>query len=248
MRNSSTLLALESSQSAMANPSFGFAAFRNFPPMNLSVLDANPSPPALNPYASLHLLASQVSGRTQTVPLYWFGAPTISSLTIFSSLTVQSLFSNPMHPILVRSSSKYAFSPGSFGMAGTTDLSMSGVFPVIGAMSSYLPASESISQSSFANPEHTARILTFLSLTRSYPEARALVYTRKQESKKRRRKEGGEGFGWWEEASYRSPPLAEPSRRSRPVPGSRDPPSRLVPGPAIIARIGSHGSGSGSIH
>ena len=49
MRNSRTLLALESSQSAKANLSFGFAAFRNFPPMNLSVLDANPSPPALNP-------------------------------------------------------------------------------------------------------------------------------------------------------------------------------------------------------
>ena len=214
MRNSSTLLALESSQLAMANPSFGFAAFRNFPPMNLSVLDANPSPLALNPYASLYIPASQVSGRARTVPSYWFGAPTISSLTILSSLTVQGLLSNPMHPILVRSSSKYALSPGSFGMAGTTELSMSGVFPVIGAMSSYLPASESISQSSFANPDHTAWILTFLSLTQSYPRARALVYMRKQESKKRRRKKGGEGFGWWEEASYRFPPLAGPLRRS----------------------------------
>ena len=138
MRNSKTLLALESSQSAMANLSFGFAAFRNFPPMNLSVLDANPSPLALNPYASLHLPASQVSGRAQTVPSYWFGAPTISSLTIFSSFTVQVLFNNPMHPILVRSSSKYALSPGSFGMAGTTDLRMSGIFPVIGTMSNSL--------------------------------------------------------------------------------------------------------------
>ena len=70
MRNSSTLLALESSQSAMANPSLGFAAFRNFPPINLSVLDANLSPPALNLYASLHLPASQVSGRARIVPSY----------------------------------------------------------------------------------------------------------------------------------------------------------------------------------
>ena len=153
-----------------------------------------------------------------------------------------------MHPILVRSSSKYALSPGSFGMADTTNLSMSGVFPVIGAMSSYLPASESISQSSFANPDNIAQILTFLSLTRSYPRARALVYTRKQESKKRRRKEGGEGFGWYEEASYWFPPLVRPSRRSRPVPGTRDPPSQLVHGLAIIAQIGSHESGSRSVH
>ena len=108
IRNSSTFLALESSQSAMANPSLGFAAFRNFLPMNLSVLDANPSPLALNPYASHHFPTSHVSGRAQTVPSYWFGAPVVSSLTILSSLTDQGLFSNPMHPILLRSSSKYA--------------------------------------------------------------------------------------------------------------------------------------------
>ena len=154
-----------------------------------------------------------------------------------------------MHPILVRSSSKYALSPGSFGMAGTTDLRMSGIFLVMGAMPIFtflLP--NPLSQVSFSNPDHTARILTFLSLTRSYPGARALVYTRKQESKKRRRKESGEGFGWQEESPYRFLPLAGPSRHSRPVLGTRDPPSRLVPGPAIIARIGSHGSGSGSVH
>ena len=197
MRNSNTLLALESSQSAMANPSFRFAAFRNFPPMNLSVRDANPSPSALNPYASLHFPASQVSGCAQTVLLYWFGAPMVSSLTILSSLIVQGLLSNPMHPILVRSSSKYALSPGSFGMAGTTDLSVSGVFPVMGAMSIFIfLLSNQSSQVSLANPDHTARILTVLSLTQSYLGARALVYTRKQEGKKRKRKESGEGFGW----------------------------------------------------
>ena len=153
-----------------------------------------------------------------------------------------------MHPILVRSSSKYALFPSSFGMAGTTDLSVSGVFPVMGAMSIFtlLLPNQSF-QASFANPDHTTQILTFLSLTRSYPRARALVYTRKQEGKKRKRKESGESFGWREETSYRFPPLAEPSRHSRSVHGTRDPPSRLVPGSAIIARTGSHGSGSGSV-
>ena len=181
----------------MANPSLGFAAFQNFPPMNLSIRDPNPSPPALNPYASLHFPASQVSGRARTIPSYWFGAPVVSSLTILSSLTDQGLLSNPMHLKLVRSSSKYALSPGSFGMAGTTDLSVSSVFPVMGAMSIFtflLP--NQFSQVSFANPDHIVRILTFLSLTRSYPGARALVYMRKQEGEKRKKKESGEGFGW----------------------------------------------------
>ena len=172
----------------------------------------------------------------------------VSSLTIPSSLTDQGLLINPMHPILVRSSSKYALSPGSFGVARTTDLSVSGVFLVIGAMSTLtlLLPNQSF-QVPFANPDHTVRILTFLSLTRSYPGACALVYIRKQEGKKRKRKESGEGFGWQEKTSYRFLPLAGPSPRSRPVPGTRDPPSRLVPGSAIIAWTDSHGSGSGSI-
>ena len=153
-----------------------------------------------------------------------------------------------MHPILVRSSSKCVLSPGSFGMARTTDLSVSGVFTVMGAMSILtLLLPNQPSKVSFANPDHTARILTFLSLTRSYLGARALVYTRKQEGKKRKRKENDKGFGWQVETSYQFPSLAGPSHRSRPVHGTRDPPSRLVPGPAIIARIGSHGSGSGSV-
>ena len=148
----------------------------------------------------------------------------------------------------MRSSSKYALSPGSFGMAGSTDLRISGIFLIMGAMPIFtflLP--NPLSRVSFSNPDHTVRILTFLSLTRSYPKARALIYMRKQESKKRRRKESGEGFGWREESSYQFLPLAGSSRLSRPVPGTRDPSSRLVPGPAIIARIGSHRSGSGSI-
>ena len=153
-----------------------------------------------------------------------------------------------MHLILVRSSSKYALSPGSFGMAGTTDLRMSGVFPVMGAMSIFaLLLPNPLSQVSLSNPDHTARILTFLFLTRSYPGARALIYTRKEEGKKRRRKENGEGFGWREEMSYRFLPLDGPSHCSRPVPWTREPPSRLVPHPAIIAEMGSHGSGSGSV-
>ena len=172
----------------------------------------------------------------------------VSSLTIPSSLTDQGLLNNPMHSILVRSFSKYVLSLGSFGMAGTTDLSVSSVFPVMCAMSIFtlLLPNQSF-QVSFANPDHTARILTFLFLTRSYPGARALVYTRKQEGKKSKRKGSGEGFGWREETSYWFPPLAGPSRRSRPIPGTRDPPSRLVLGPAIIARTGLHRSGSGSI-
>ena len=82
-------------------------------------------------------------------------------------------------------------------MARTTDLSMSGVFPVMGAMSIFtflLP--NQFSQVSLANPDHTARILTFLSLTQSCPRARALVYKQKQEGKKRKREESGEDFGW----------------------------------------------------
>ena len=172
----------------------------------------------------------------------------VSSLTILFSLTDHGLLSNPIHPILVRSSSKYALSPGSFEMARTTDLRVSGVFTVMGAMSilTLLLPNRSF-QVYLANPDHIAWILTFLSLTRSYLGARALVYMRKQEGKKRERKEGGEGFGWQVETSYRFPSLAEPSLRSRPVHGTRDPPSRLVSGLAIIAQIGSHGSGSGSV-
>ena len=145
----------------------------------------------------------------------------------------------------MRSSSKYALSLGSFGMAGTTDLSTSGVFPVMGAMPIFtFLLLNPLSQVSLSNPDHIVRILTFLSLTRSYPGACALVYMRKQENKKRRGKESGEGFGWREETSYRFLPLAGPSHRSRLVLWTQDPPSRLVPGPAIIARMGSHGSGS----
>ena len=248
MRNSSTLLALESSQSAMANPSLGFAAFQNFPPMNLSVQDANPLPSGAEPICFSPFSTSQVSGRAQTVPSYWFGAPVVNSLTILSSLTDQGLLSSPMHSILVRSSSKCALSPGSFGMAGTTDLSVSGVFSVMGAMSIFtLLLPNQFPQVYVANPDYTTWIPTFLSLTLSYPGARALVYIWKQEGKKRKRKEGGEDFGWREERSYRFPPLAGPSRSSRPVPGAKDPPSKLIPGPAIIAKTGLHGSGSGSV-
>ena len=133
-------------------------------------------------------------------------------------------------------------------MAGTIDLSVSGVFTVMGTMSIFtLLLPNQSSKVSFDNPDHIARILTFLSLTRSYLGACTLVYTREQEGKKRKRKESGKGFGWRMETSYRFPPLAGPSHRSRPVHGTQDPPSRLVPGPAIIARIGSHGSGSGSV-
>ena len=153
-----------------------------------------------------------------------------------------------MHPILVRSSSKCALSPDSFGMAGTTDLSVSSVFTVMGAMSILtLLLPNQPSKVSFANPDHTAQILTFLSLTQSYLGACALVYMRKQEGKKRKRKESDEDFGWRVETSYRFSSLAGPSHHSRPVHGTRDPPSRLVPDLAIIAQIGSHGSGSGSV-
>ena len=45
--------------------------------------------------------------------------------------------------------------------------------------------------------------------------------------------------------SYQFPFVARQSHRSRLVPVTRDPPSRLVPSLAIIARIVSHGSRSG---
>ena len=102
-------------------------------------------------------------------------------------------------------------------MAGTTDLSVSGVFPVMGTMSIFtflLP--NQFSQVSFANPDHIARILTFLSLTRSYSGARALVYTRKQEGKNKKRKESGEGLGG--ERKRRTGSRPWPDRRAIPDP------------------------------
>ena len=50
-------------------------------------------------------------------------------------------------------------------------------------------ASKSVLGNSLANSDHIARILTFLSLTRSYLTTLLLVYARKQEDEKRERKE-----------------------------------------------------------
>ena len=63
-----------------------------------------------------------------------------SSCTIFLSLTNQGLLINPMHPIVMRSSSKCTRSPGSHGMADTMKRSLSGALIVaVGAIDSFQP-------------------------------------------------------------------------------------------------------------
>ena len=71
-----------------------------------------------------------------------------------------------VHPIPVRSSLRCARSLGSCGMTGTTEQSVMGVLGVaVGAIVySSQPFCFQTHRDSLANPDHIARILTFLSL------------------------------------------------------------------------------------
>ncbi len=120
IKNSKTYFCLPSRQSLMVYPSLEWAAFLNFPIVNLSVWEANPDSFLGNLYTFAQTSFVQVPSHPLTVSSYWFEAPMMSSWIIWSFFIVHGLRNGPTYPIVLRSSSNYDWSLSLSGMVRQT--------------------------------------------------------------------------------------------------------------------------------